>query len=44
MLRARNRFDRNPYFHLHPMQSTYSLIAALVLIGLVAWALTLLPR
>lgn len=44
MLRARNRFDRNPYFHFHPMHSTYSLIAALVLIGLVAWMMTWLPR
>ena len=44
MLHGRNRFSRNPYFHFHPMQSTYSLIAALVLLGLVAWVLTMVPR
>jgi len=41
---SRDRFHRNPYFHFHPLQSTYSLIAVLVLVGLLAWMLTMLPR
>ncbi len=39
MLRTKNRFARNPYFHFHPMHSTFSLIAALVLFGLMVWTL-----
>jgi hypothetical protein len=31
-----SRFERNPYFHFHPMHSIFSLIAATVLLGLVA--------
>jgi hypothetical protein len=40
MLQTRNRSPRNPYFHFHPMHSTFSLIAALVLFGLIAWTVT----
>jgi uncharacterized membrane protein len=36
-----HRWDgRNEYFRFHPMQSLYSLIAALVLLGLLAWVVT----
>jgi hypothetical protein len=35
----KNRFDHNSYFHFHPMHSAYSLVAALILLGLVAWFL-----
>jgi hypothetical protein len=37
--RTRDRFERNPYFHFHPMHSTFSLIAALALLGMIAWFL-----
>ena len=37
MLHTHSRFARNPYFHFHPMHSTYSLIAALALLGAVVW-------
>jgi hypothetical protein len=40
MLRTRSRFDRNPYFHFHPMHSAFSLIAALVLFALIVWTIT----
>ena len=35
--------NRNPYFHFHPMQTTYALFAVLVLSGLLAWFLLSLP-
>jgi hypothetical protein len=37
MLHNRSRFDRNSLFHFHPLQSTYSLIAALALLGAAVW-------
>ena len=37
MLHTRSRFERNPLFHFHPMQTTYALIGALVLLGAAAW-------
>ncbi len=37
--RFRSRFDRNQYFHFHPMHSLYSLIAATALLGMVVWFL-----
>jgi hypothetical protein len=37
--RARSRFERNQYFHFHPMHSAFSLIAATVLLGMVVWFL-----
>ena len=37
MLYLRNRFSRNPYFHFHPMQSAFSLIATIVLLGMLIW-------
>jgi len=36
-LRTHSWQNRNPYFHLHPMQASYALTAVLVLTGLVAW-------
>ena len=35
--------NRNPFFHFHPLQSAYSLFAALLLLGLVAWFLVFVP-
>ena len=33
-----HRWDgRNPYFRFHPMHSVFSLLAALILLGIVAW-------
>jgi hypothetical protein len=40
----RNRLARNPYFHFHPMHSMFSLIATLVLLGLLAWFVVWTPR
>ncbi len=37
MLQHKNRFARNPYFHFHPLQSIFSLIAALALLFALAW-------
>jgi len=39
MLVARNRFARNPYFHFHPLHTMFSLVAALILFGLMLWFL-----
>ena len=39
-----HRWDnRNQYFRFHPMQSSYSLLAVLLLLGLVAWLLISAP-
>ncbi|MBZ5719970.1 MAG: hypothetical protein LAO03_06275 [Acidobacteriia bacterium] len=35
---------RNPYFHFHPLQSAYSLMAALVLLGILLWVLAGVAR
>jgi hypothetical protein len=37
MLQLKSRFARNPYFHFHPLQSLFSLIAALVLLSALVW-------
>lgn len=34
------RQQRNPYFHFHPMHTTYSLLAVIVLMGMLAWFLS----
>ena len=34
--RYRNRFDRNPYFHYHPLHPTFALIGAIILFVLMA--------
>jgi hypothetical protein len=39
MLATRNRFARNPYFHFHPLHTAFSLLAALILFGMVIWFL-----
>jgi len=40
----RNRFARNPVFHFHPMHSTFSLVATLILLGLMTLFLTTTAR
>lgn len=40
----RNRLARNPYFHWHPMHSAFSLVAALILLGLMTLFLTTTAR
>lgn len=40
MLHPRNRFERNPYFHFHPIHSTFALISVLVFMGLLAYLLS----
>jgi hypothetical protein len=42
MLHPRTHSD--PYFHLHPMHSAFSLIASLVLAGMVILLLTVSAR
>jgi hypothetical protein len=37
MLHTKSRFDRNPLFHFYPMQSLFSLIASLALLGAAVW-------
>ena len=41
---SRNRLARNPYFHWHPMHSAFSLVAALILLGLMTLFLTTTAR
>lgn len=40
----RNRHPRNPYFQFHPMHSIFSLTAALILLGLMAFFMTQTAR
>lgn len=44
MLYLRNRFGRNPYFHFHPLQTTFSLVATLALLGMLMWVLWMSAR
>jgi len=39
MLATRHRFNRNPYFHFHPLHSLYALLGAVILFGLLVWFL-----
>lgn len=40
-----HRWDgRNPYFRFHPMHSVFSLLATLILLGIVAWFAMSLAR
>lgn len=39
-----SRTHRDPYFHLHPMHSLFSLIASLILAGMVILMLTVSAR
>jgi hypothetical protein len=36
---AKHRFARNPYFEFHPLHALFSLVAALILFGLLLWFL-----
>lgn len=39
MLAIRHRLARNPYFHFHPLHTAFSLLASLILFGLLIWFL-----
>lgn len=39
MLALRNRLSRNPYFHFHPLHTGFSLLASIILLGLLIWFL-----
>lgn len=39
MLTLRHRSSRNPYFHFDPLHTLFSLVAALVLFGMLIWFL-----
>jgi len=44
MLATRNRLNRNPYFHFHPLHALFSLAAALILFGMLVWFLAIPAR
>ncbi|HUJ95170.1 MAG TPA: hypothetical protein VLW84_07905 [Terriglobales bacterium] len=44
MLQSRSRFARNPYFHFHPLHSTFALIGVLVLVAMFVWMIVLVPQ
>jgi hypothetical protein len=44
MLAAKNRLTRNPYFHFHPLHTLFSLVAAVILFGLMVWLLAVPAR
>lgn len=44
MLATRHRLHRNPYFHFHPLQTLFSLVAAVILFGLMVWVLAIPAR
>src|SRR5437879_938837 len=44
MLATRYRFARNAYFHFHPMHNLFSLLSALILLGLLMWFLAVPAR
>jgi len=39
MLATRHRLTRNSYFQFHPLHTLFSLVGALVLLGLLVWFL-----
>lgn len=39
MLATKDRLNRNPYFHFHPLHTLFSLVGTLILFGLLAWFL-----
>ena len=41
MLATRHRLSRNPYFHVHPLHTAFSLLGALILFGMMIWFLAL---
>ncbi|HLV86578.1 MAG TPA: hypothetical protein VKV39_06335 [Candidatus Sulfotelmatobacter sp.] len=44
MLAARTRLHRNHYFHFHPLHTLFSLLASLILFGLLVWFLVVPAR
>ena len=44
MLALKNNWRRNPFFHFHPMHNLYSLVMALVLLGMLMFLLALPAR
>jgi hypothetical protein len=44
MLATRSRFQRNPYFQFHPLHGVFSLVGALILLGLLVWFLAVPAR
>jgi hypothetical protein len=44
MLTTRYRLARNPYFHFHPLHSLFSLLGALIFLGLPMWFLAVPAR
>ncbi len=41
MLATRHRLTRNSYFHFHPLHTAFSLLAALILFGMMIWFLAI---
>lgn len=39
MLAKRHRLPRNPYFQFHPLHTSFSLMGAIVLFGILIWIL-----
>lgn len=44
MLATRHRFNRNSYFHFHPLHTLFSLTGAVILFGLLVWVLAVPAR
>jgi predicted PurR-regulated permease PerM len=44
MLAIRHRFNRNPYFQFHPLHTLFSLVAAVIMFGLLVWFLAVPAR
>ena len=41
---AGHRLTRNPHFHFHPLHTLFSLLAAMILLGLMMWMLAIPAR
>lgn len=44
MLATRHRLSKNPLFHFHPFHTAFSLIATLILFGLMVWFMAIPAR
>ena len=44
MLAMKRRLTRNSYFHFHPLHNLFSLVAALILFGMMVWLLAVPAR
>jgi hypothetical protein len=44
MLATRNRLNRNPLFHFHPLHTLFSLVTALILFAMLVWFLAVPAR